>query len=48
MQHYNKFIVAVVAGVIAVLNAFYGDGNETVTIIIAIATALGVRQVPNK
>ena len=48
MQKYNKFIVAGVAGVVAVLNALYGNGNETVTIIIAIATALGVYSVPNR
>lgn len=48
MQKYNKFIVAGVAGVVAVLNSLYGNGNETVTIIIAIATALGVYAVPNK
>ena len=48
MQKYNKFIVAGIAGVVAVLNSLYGPGNETVTIIIAIATALGVYAVPNK
>ena len=48
MQKYNKFIVAGVAGVVAVLNSLYGSGSETVAIIIAIATALGVYAVPNK
>ena len=48
MQKYNKFIVAGVAGVVAVLNSLYGSGNEAVTIIIAIATALGVYAVPNR
>jgi len=48
MQKYNKFIVAAVAGVIAVLNSLYGSGSETTIIIIAIATALGVYSVPNK
>jgi hypothetical protein len=48
MQKYNKFIYAGVAGVVAVLNALYGNGNEAVTIVIAIATALGVYAVPNK
>ena len=48
MQKYSKFIVAGIAGVVAVLNSLYGSGNETVTIIIAIATALGVYAVPNE
>ena len=48
MQKYNKFIVAGVAGVVAVLNSLYGNGNDTATILIAIATALGVYAVPNK
>ena len=48
MQKYNKFIVAAVAGLVAVLNSLYGNGSEVVTIVIAIATALGVYAVPNK
>jgi uncharacterized membrane protein len=48
MQKYNKFIVAGIAGVVAVLNSLYGSGSEVVTIVIAIATALGVYAVPNK
>ena len=48
MQKYNKFIVAGVAGVVAVLNSLYGNGSEAATILIAIATALGVWVVPNK
>jgi len=48
MQKYNKFIVAGIAGVVAVLNSLYGDANQTATIVIAIATALGVYAVPNK
>jgi len=48
MQKYNKFIVAGIAGVVAVLNSLYGNGNDTATILIAIATALGVYAVPNK
>lgn len=48
MQKYNKFILAGVAGVVAVLNSLYGSGNEAVSIVVAIATALGVYAVPNK
>lgn len=48
LSKYNKFLVAGVAGLVAVLNSFYGSGNEAVTIVIAIATALGVYAVPNK
>ena len=48
IQKYNKFIVAGIAGVVAVLNTLYGDGNDTVAIIIAIATALGVYAIPNR
>lgn len=48
MQQYNKFIVAGVAGVVAVLNSLFGDNSQTVSIVIAIATALGVYAVPNK
>ena len=48
MQKYNKAIVAVVAGGIAVLNSLYGGSSDTVTLVIAIATALGVYAVPNK
>lgn len=48
MQKYNKFIVAAVAGVVAVLTSLYGVDSELVTTIIAIATALGVYAVPNR
>jgi len=48
MSKYNKFIVAVVGAVIAGLNIFYGPENNLVTLAIAVATALGVYQVPNK
>ena len=48
MQKYNKFIVAAVAALIAALNSLYGSGSEVVTLVIAIATALGVYAVPNK
>lgn len=48
MQKYNKFIVAIIAGVVAVLNSYYGSGSETVAIVIAVASALGVYAVPNK
>ena len=48
IQKYNKAIVAVIAGVVAVLNSLYGNGNDTATIVIAVATALGVYAIPNK
>lgn len=48
MQKYNKFIIAGVLAAVAALNSIYGSGNEFATIIIAIATALGVYAVPNK
>ncbi len=48
MQRYNKFIVAAVLATVAALNSIYGSGSELVTIIIAVATALGVYQTPNK
>ena len=48
IQKYNKFILAGIAGIVAILNSLYGSGNETVAIVIAIATALGVYAVPNK
>ena len=38
MQKYNKFILAGIAGAVAILNSFYGNGNEAVAIIIAVAT----------
>lgn len=49
MAKYNKFIVAIVGAVISGLNLYFGDGNpEWVAMLIAVATALGVYQVPNK
>jgi type IV secretory pathway VirB2 component (pilin) len=49
MGKYNKFIVAIVGGVVSGLNLYFGDGNpEWVGMLVAIVTALGVYQVPNK
>ena len=48
MQKYNKFIVAAVIGLIAVVTSLYGSDNSYVTALAAIATALGVYVVPNK
>lgn len=46
---YNKFIVAIVGAVISGLLLFYGtDVPEYVNLIILVATALGVYQVPNR
>lgn len=45
---YTKFIVAIVGAVVAGLYSFYGAGNELVQTIIAVATALGVYQLPNE
>lgn len=48
MTKYNKFIVAAVAGLIAILNSLYGETSTVVTAVIAIAGALGVLAVRNK
>ena len=47
MQKYNKTIVAVVAVILTGLNMIYGQ-NDIVQMVIAVATMLGVYQIPNK
>lgn len=44
---YNKFVIAAIGVVLTGLNVLYGD-NSTVQLVINVATALGVFQVPNK
>lgn len=44
---YSKFIVAIVGAIATVVAQFYGD-NSVVQVVIAVLTALGVFQVPNK
>lgn len=44
---YNKFIIALLGAVLGVVAQFYGE-NGTVQAVIAVATALGVFQVPNR
>lgn len=49
MQKYNKFIVAIVGAAVAGLNLYFGESNpEWVGILVAVVTALGVYQVPNR
>ena len=49
MQKYNKFIVAIVGGIISGLLLYYGANvPEWVNIIVLVATALGVYATPNK
>ena len=47
LQPYNKFLVALLGAVITTVVQFYGD-NTYVVMVVAILTALGVYQVPNK
>lgn len=44
---YNKFVIAVLGAVLAVVVQFYGD-NVYVQGAVAILTALGVYSVPNR
>jgi len=48
MQKYNKLIVALVGAAVAGLYSYYGAGNELVQTVVAVVTALGVYQVPNR
>ena len=46
---YSKFIIAAIGGIISGLLLYFGtDVPEWVNLIILVATALGVYQVPNK
>lgn len=46
---YNKLIVAVIGGAVQLASLYYGqDTPSWINTLIAIATALGVYQVPNK
>lgn len=47
LQPYNKFLIALLGAAIAVVTQFFGD-NTGVQIAVALLTALGVYQVPNK
>lgn len=47
LKPYSKFIIALLGAVLTVVVQFYGDSNY-VQIVVAILTALGVYQVPNK
>lgn len=46
LKPYNKFLVAALGVVLTGLNVLYGT-NPTVQMVINIATAFGVYQVPN-
>lgn len=48
MKKYSKFILAAVAGLVAVADSLYGPGNTASQIVLAVATALGVFAVPNE
>ncbi len=44
---YNKFLVALLGAVVTVVVQFFGD-NQLVGVVVAVLTALGVYQVPNR
>lgn len=44
---YNKFVVSLLGAVAQVVNEFFG-GNPYVALVMAILTALGVFQTPNR
>lgn len=49
IQRYNKFIVAIVGAIVSGLMLYFGEAQpEWVNLIILVATALGVYQVPNR
>lgn len=49
MNQYNKFIIAGIGGIISGLLLYFGqDIPQWVNLIVYVATALGVYQVPNK
>jgi FtsH-binding integral membrane protein len=47
LQPYNKLIVALLGAVVTVVVQFYAD-NSAVQVVVAVLTALGVYQVPNR
>ncbi len=47
LKPYNKFLIALLGAVTNVIVQFYGN-NTYITIVIALLTAVGVYQVPNK
>lgn len=47
MSEYRKFIVAVIAIVLMILDHYFGPGSFVSQIVIAAAAALGVWTVPN-
>ena len=47
LQPYNKFLIALLGAVLTTVVQFYGD-NTYVVMVVALLTALGVYQVPNK
>lgn len=47
MSKYNKFFVALLGALATVAIQFYGT-NQYVQIAVALLTAIGVHQVPNK
>ena len=48
IQKYNKFIVAGIGGLISALEIYFDVLPEWAKVIVLVATALGVYQVPNK
>lgn len=48
MARYAKFLVALVGGVVAVLDNLFGVGNSWSAAVVAVATAVGVYAVPNE
>lgn len=48
LQKYNKFFVAALLGIVAVLNSLYGPDNSYTATLIAVASAFGVYVVRNK
>lgn len=46
MQKYNKFVVAIVGGIVAALTYLYGT-SDWLPVVVNLLTALGVYRVPN-
>jgi hypothetical protein len=48
LGRYSKFIVASVGALVLILTRHFGVESDIVFDVVAVATALGVYQVPNK
>lgn len=47
MTKYRKFIIAAVGAAVLIATRFLGADSDVVFVIVTVATAFGVRQVPN-